>query len=196
MSGTNDFDLQRIHDQRLRESINVAATAAIISFDPEKMTANVQPLSKHLAHGKYESQPPILKVPVVCLRSGGFIFRPWLKEGDVGIVLYLDHDMDSTVASGKEAEPQTERNHSATDAIFIGGIVAGEYAVKDLPEEGHVLAKDDGSIFAAVTADKVIVKNSDTTGEFTADSINLKSQTINIEASGPVNIKGAAINLN
>ena len=196
MSGVNDFSLQQIHDRKLLESINVAATAAVIAFDPEKMTVNVQPLSKRLTHGKYESQPPILKIPVMCLRTGGFIFRPWLKEGDVGIVLYLDHDMDSTVTSGKEAAPQTERNHSATDAIFVGGIVSGEYKVKDLPEKSHVLAKEDGSIYVAVTEEKVSVKNGDTTADFTDSSIDVKSQTINLTAGSAVNIKGGAVNIN
>ena len=38
---------------------------------PAKMTVNVQPLSKHLENGKYESQPPILKVPVALTHCGG-----------------------------------------------------------------------------------------------------------------------------
>lgn len=76
------------------------------------MTVDVQPLSKHLQNGKYESQPPILSIPVACTRSGGFIIRPWIKAGDVGVVLYLDHDMDSTVSGAKEAQPLTERNHA------------------------------------------------------------------------------------
>lgn len=190
MSGLNEFSYQQIHDKKLAESICVAATAKVIAFDKKKMTVNVQPLSKHLEHGKYESQPPILRVPVVCLRSGGFVFRPWIKVGDVGVILYLDHDIDSTVTGGKEAEPLTERNHSTTDAVFLGAIVSGSYEVPDkLPETCHVIAKEDGTIYAAVTDEKVAVKNGDTTADINASSIDLKTQTLNFEASGDVNIK-------
>ena len=64
LADVNQYNYQRIHDDKLRESICVAATVQVMSFDPAKMTVNVQPLSKHLENGKYESQPPILKVPV------------------------------------------------------------------------------------------------------------------------------------
>ena len=84
LADVNRYNYQRIHDDRLRESICVAATVQVTAFDPAKMTVNVQPLSKHLENGKYESQPPILKVPVALTHCGGFIFRPWIKEGDIG----------------------------------------------------------------------------------------------------------------
>lgn len=151
MANVRPYNYQQIHDRRLAESICVAAVVSVKAFDPVKMTVDVQPLSKHLENGKYESQPPILSIPVACTRSGGFIIRPWIKEGDVGVVVYLDHDMDSTVSGGKEAQPLTERNHATTDAIFIGGIVAGDYTVQGLPSESLVLATDDGSIYVAVT---------------------------------------------
>ena len=112
MPNVKPYNYQQIHDRRLAESICVAAVVSVTAFDPAKMTVDVQPLSKHLQNGKYESQPPILSIPVACTRSGGFIIRPWIKAGDVGVVLYLDHDMDSTVSGAKEAQPLTERNHA------------------------------------------------------------------------------------
>ena len=151
MPNVNRYNYQQIHDRRLAESICVAAVVSVTAFDPAKMTVDVQPLSKHLQNGKYESQPPILSIPVACTRSGGFFIRPWIKEGDVGVVLYLDHDMDSAVSGGKETQPLTERNHSTTDAVFVGGIVAGSYTARGLPSESLVLATDDGSIYVAVT---------------------------------------------
>lgn len=196
MSSVNQYNYEEIHDRKLAESICVAATAKVLKFDKAKMTVNVQPLSKHLENGNYESPPPILQVPVGVTRTGGFIFRPWIKEGDVGVVVYLDHDMDSTVTGGKEATPLTERSHSTTDAIFIGGIVSGGYAVKGLPDEAHAIAKEDGTIYVAVTTDKVAIKNGGTTADFTADSIDMKTATVNITASGSVNVKGSQINLN
>lgn len=146
----NEYEYQQVHDRKLAESICVAATVQVTAFDPAKMTVNVQPLSKHLENGRYESQPPILVVPVACTRCGGFIFRPWYNVGDIGVVVYLDHDMDSAVSSGKEVVPLTERNHAASDAIFIGGIVSGSYSVNGLPADSLALAAEDGSIYVAV----------------------------------------------
>jgi len=197
VASVNPYNYEETRDRKRAESICVSATVKVLKFDKEKMTVNVQPLSKQLENGNYESQPPILKVPVGVTRIGGFILRPWIKVGDVGFVVYLDHDMDSTVTGGKEAEPLTERNHATSDAIFIGGIVSGDYTVKGLPDEAHVLAKEDGVIYVAVTNEKVIIKNTDVTvAEFTADTIDMKTGTVNITASDSVNVKGAQINLN
>ncbi len=197
MPALDSFKMQRTHDQKLKESLCVAAVVQVLKFDPEKMTVNVQPLSKQLENGKYESQPPILCVPVAVTHSGGFLFRPWFKPGDTGVVVYLDHDMDATVTGGKEAKPLTERNHATSDAIFVGAIVSGEYKVKGLPVESIALAKDDGSIYVAITKDKAIVKNEDTTAEFTATSIDMKSTDMNITLAGNMTVKtGGKVFLN
>lgn len=158
MPNINPYNYQKEHDRKLRESVSVAAVVQVTAFDPVKMTVNVQPLSKRLQNGKYESQPPILRIPVACNRCGGFIIRPWFKAGDIGVVVYLDHDMDSSVAGGKESEPATERTHAATDAVFVGGIVSGGYRVSGLPDESLVLAAEDGSQYIAITKDKVLIK--------------------------------------
>ncbi len=197
MPGLDDFKIRRIHDMKLAGSICVAAVVQVLSFDPKKMTVNVQPLSKQLENGKYESQPPILQVPVAVTHSGGYIFRPWFKQGDTGVVVYLDPDMDATVTGAKEAVPLTERNHATTDAIFIGALVAGDYKVEGLPEESIAIAKDDGSIYAAITKDKAIIKNESTTAEFTASSIDMKSTNMTITLDGNMTVKtGGKVYLN
>lgn len=196
MPDINSYNYQQIHDKKLAASICVAATVKVISFDLKKMTVDVQPLSKHLENGKYESQPPILDIPISCTHCGGFIFRPWFKEGDIGVVLYLDHDMDSTVTGGKEAIPLTERNHATTDAIFVGAIVSGNYAVKGLPDESLALATEDGNIGIAITKDKVVLINNGTTAGFSADNIELNAKNVSIRASGIVNIQGTTVNIN
>lgn len=184
MSSVNQYNYEEIHDRKLAESICVAVTVSVLKFDKAKMTVNVQPLSKQLENGKYETPPPILQIPVAVTRIGGFILRPWIKEGDVGIVVYLDHDMDATVTGGKEAKPLTERNHATTDAVFIGGIVSGDYTVPGIPDEAHVIAKEDGTIYVAVTNDQVKIKNEDTTADFNATSIEMKSTDMTITLAG------------
>ncbi len=196
MSDINNYNYQQTHDRRLAASICVAANVQVIAFDPVKMTVNVQPLSKQLENGKYESQPPILRVPVACTRCGGFIFRPWFNIGDTGTVVYLDHDLDRTLAEGKEVVPLTERNHSTSDAVFVGAIITGSYEAKNLLDESLSLATDDGKIYIAVSQTKVAIKNAETTAEFTADAINMNTKEVSINASGIITIKGAKVYIN
>ncbi|MBQ8135222.1 MAG: hypothetical protein IJ711_00240 [Lachnospiraceae bacterium] len=175
----NPYEYQQIHDQKLAESICVAAIVSVTAFDPAGMTVNVQPLSKSLSNGKYESQPPILGVPVAVTRCGGFIFRPWYKPGDVGVVVYLDHDIDGALAGGTESVPATRRNHSASDAVFIGGIVSGKFTAKGLPDDAIALAKEDGSVYVAVTESDVKIKGDlEVDGKITATGDVFAEKTI------------------
>ena len=192
MPGVNTYEYQRIHDQRLAESVCVGAVVKVLEFDKKKMTVNVQPISKHLENGNYESQPPILRIPVAVTHSGGFLFRPWYKPGDVGVVLYLDHDMDATVTGAKEAVPLTERNHATTDAVFVGALVAGEYRVPaSLPDESIALAKDDGSIYIAIKKENIEIKGDITLignitqqGDTVADGVSLVHHTPTGDSGG------------
>ena len=91
--------------------------------------------------------------------------------------------MDATVTGGKEAKPLTERNHATTDAVFIGGIVSGDYTVPgSIPDTAHVIAKEDGDT---------------TVAEFKADSIDMKSVNMNITLEGDMKVTtGGKIYLN
>ena len=154
----DEYKYQQIHDEKLAASICVSAVVQVTSFDPAKMTVNVQPLSKGLQNGNYESSPPILGIPVACTKSGGFLFRPWLKAGDTGVVVYLDRESDGSVMGGKETIPSSRRNHSSSDSIFVGAIVPGNFTVSGLPDESIVLATEDGGKYVAITKEKILIK--------------------------------------
>ena len=121
MNGKREYDLR---DQERREqaaNVRVGALCRVEKFDPAAMRVDVQPLSKALDAGVYRTQPQILSVPVALVRGGGFVLRPCYKAGDVGVLLYIDHDIDRIAASGEESEPNTERNHSDEDAVWTAG---------------------------------------------------------------------------
>lgn len=100
----------------------------------------------------------ILSVPVALVRGGGFVLRPCYKSGDVGVLLYIDHDIDRIAASGEESEPNTERNHSDEDAVFIGAFVPSSNPLSGLPDNCLVMATEGGGIYVAVKQDKVEIK--------------------------------------
>lgn len=190
----SDYRYQDTHDSNLIASIHVGAIVKVIGFDAKKMTVDVQPISKSVANGEPEVLPPILSVPMAATRSGGFVFKMQASVGDVGVVLFMDHDIDSVIATGKETTPLTTRMHAMDDAVYIGGVVTGIYEVNNLPEESTAIASEDGNIFIAVTKDKVLVKNgAGTSAEFTADAINMNAKDITIKAENAVRIKGATV---
>jgi len=146
-----NVDLKRYQDAQertLKRSINVSALVSVVAFYPKLMRVDVQPLSMHLVNGTYQSQPPILAVPVAGTRSGGFIMRPWVKEGDVGLVVYVDHDIDAVLLEGKETAPDTDRNHATSDAVYIGGIVIENEPLVEFEEKAAIISTESGEVYA------------------------------------------------
>ena len=106
MNGKREYDLR---DQERREqaaNVRVGALCRVEKFDPAAMRVDVQPLSKALDAGVYRTQPQILSVPVALVRGGGFVLRPCYKAGDVGVLLYIDHDIISIHALREEGDRQ------------------------------------------------------------------------------------------
>lgn len=186
MKNVDPYRYQQQQDKKNKEAVSVAALVKVVAFNPDKMTVDVQPLSKRLDGGEYHTQPQILALPVAATKSGGFVFRPWIKAGDVGLVVYIDHDIDSVVASGQEAEPNTERNHSPSDAVFIGGIVTSNAPVSGIPADAASIATEDGSIYIAVTKGGIKIQGDvQITGQVTS--------TGDVQVSGQVSVTGDVV---
>lgn len=137
------YDLTAARDEKNRQAVNVAFICKVLTFDPATMTVDVQPLNKALIDGEYYSASPIVGIRASCLCSGDFVIRPWYKRGDIGFVIVCDSDNDNVLLSGVEAVPNTARNHSIEDCIFIGGICVNGAAPTGLPENALVLAAGD-----------------------------------------------------
>ena len=145
---TPQYRYEQQQQKKAAEAINVAQIVKVTAYDGAKQTVDVQPISKRLEQGTYQSQPPILGVPIACDRGGGFAKKVAYKAGDIGLVVFCDHDIDNAVSSGTEGEPNTERNHSAT---IIGDV--------------------------AVTGDVTVTGSITATGDVIAGGVSLKSHT-------------------
>ncbi|MDR2686516.1 MAG: hypothetical protein LBB75_02090 [Oscillospiraceae bacterium] len=181
--------ISKAREKQQALDLNVAAVVEVKSFDKDKMTVDVQPLSKRLVQGKYQSCPPVQAVPIAVTRCADWVVRPWYKKGDVGLLVYIDHDIDKVADDGKESEPNTERNHSASDAVFVGGIVLGQkniaqLAQNDCPDEALALGSVDGKQWIAICKDKI--KSQADKWEHKGD-IEIKGD---IDIEGDVKIKG------
>lgn len=153
-----EYEVENQERRTLAGSIHVGALCRVETFDPAAMKVDVQPLSKMLDAGTYRTPPQVLGVPVALIRGGGFVLRPWYVKGDVGVLLYIDHDIDRIAEAGQECQPNTERNHSGDDAIFVGAFVPASNKLSGLPEEALVMATDGGSLYIAIKKDIIEVK--------------------------------------
>lgn len=155
-------------DRALSAGLCVADIVKVISFNESAMRVDVLPLTRYPDEDSYQTKPQVLSVPVAMVCGGGFTFRPVYKTGDVGLVVYLDRDSDATIAGGSEADPNTERLHSGDDAVFIGGIQAGNRKPPQLPSGSLAMGTDDGSVFLSIGKTGIEIKGNVTiTGNFT-----------------------------
>lgn len=190
------YNVENQESKALAEGVRVCALCKVEKFNAATMTVDVQPLSKALDGGVYRTPPPVLGVPVAMIRGGGFFLRPWYKAGDVGVLIYADHDIDRIAEAGQECQPNTERNHGDEDAIFLGAFIPKSKPVTGVPDEALVMATDGGGLQVCMEKDTITVKNGGTTAVFKDSSITMNTQDVTISASGTVTIQGGTVNIN
>ena len=92
-------------------SLHCALPGTVVSFDPEKQTAEIQPAVKAgcLAY------PILADVPV-------FMPIPFdVSPGDACLVVFADVNIDGWFGTGEAAVPRSARKHSLSDGFaFIG----------------------------------------------------------------------------
>lgn len=183
MRNSQQFRYEERQKQENAAAIHVAQIVKVTAYDADKQMVDVQPLVKRLENGTYQSQPPVLGVPVICDLCAKYGKKVEYKEGDVGLIVFCDADIDNAVSSGSEGEPNTERNHSATDAVFIGGVRAG--SAQDALPDGYAMGTKDGSIYLVIKDTGLeILGDTKVEGDITI--------TGNVKITGDVKITGSA----
>ena len=74
--------------------LRCAIPGSIIDFDPSNQTATVQIMIKEKAFGEWHTITPLLDVPVVFPRSGGYALTFPVKQGDECLVIFNDMCID------------------------------------------------------------------------------------------------------
>ena len=102
--------------QEIFHSLHCALPGNIISFDPDRQTASIQPAVK-LGSVSY---PVLTDVPVFMPMS--FEINP----GDACLVIFSDMDIDNWFETGETSAPNSSRRHSLSDGFaFVGFKVGG-----------------------------------------------------------------------
>ena len=191
------YNVENQEQKALLESVRVSALCKVNKFDAATMTVDVQPLSKVLDGGVYRTPPPVLGVPVAMIRGGGFFLRPWYKAGDVGVIVYADHDIDRIAEAGQECQPNTERNHGDEDGIFVGAFIPKSNPISGVPDDTLVMSTEGGSVYIALHHDHIEIKGdikmvgnieqtgrTDVTEDVTASGISLAHHTHTGDSGG------------
>ncbi|HEE0524241.1 TPA: phage baseplate protein [Klebsiella pneumoniae] len=172
--------------QAIMSAMRVSMPGIIQSFDPDAVTAVVQPAIKGLEQEESGAEvsvnlPLLVDVPVIFPRGGGCTLTFPVKEGDECLVIFADRCIDFWWQSGGIQEPVDERMHDLSDAFCIVGPQSQAKKIGGISTTGAQLRTDDGSAFIEVAAG----------GDITATTAG--SATINapeIVLNGNVTING------
>ncbi|SSG07753.1 putative bacteriophage protein [Klebsiella pneumoniae] len=172
--------------QAIMSAMRVAMPGIIQSFDPDAVTAVVQPAIKGAEQDESGAEvsvnlPLLVDVPVVFPRGGGCTLTFPVKAGDECLVIFADRCIDFWWQSGGIQEPVDERMHDLSDAFCIVGPQSQAKKISGISTTGAQLRTDDGSAFIEVAAG----------GDITATTAG--SATINapeIVLNGNVTING------
>ena len=157
----------------LNEQLRVALPGIIQSFDPDTVTAVVQPAIRYIERdndGNKETKdyPLLVDVPVIFPRGGGCTLTFPVKEGDECLVIFADRCIDFWWQSGGIQEPVDGRMHDLSDAFCIVGPQSQAKKISGISTTAAQLRTDDGSAFIEVAAGHdVTVK---TSGKLTASA--------------------------
>ncbi|HHT0093256.1 TPA: Gp138 family membrane-puncturing spike protein [Raoultella planticola] len=172
--------------QAIMSAMRVSIPGIIQSFDPDAVTAVVQPAIKGVEHDESGAEvsvslPLLVDVPVVFPRGGGCTLTFPVTAGDECLVIFADRCIDFWWQSGGIQEPVDGRMHDLSDAFCIVGPQSQAKKIGGISTTGAQLRTDDGSAFIEVAAG----------GDITATTAG--SATINapeIVLNGNVTING------
>lgn len=163
--------------QAIMSAMRVSIPGIIQSFDPDAVTAVVQPAIKGVEQDESGADvsvniPLLVDVPVVFPRGGGCTLTFPVKAGDECLVIFADRCIDFWWQSGGIQEPVDERMHDLSDGFCIVGPQSQAKKIGGISTSAVELRSDDGE---------------------TKLSLNPASGSINGTAPGGFNLNGLKI---
>lgn len=123
-------DIETLVSERIRAAlveVHTATAGRIVSYDAATQTATVQvSLDRQFEDDAGGTEnvpiPPILDVPVLFPRAGGWALTFPVQPGDPCLVVFGERDMGGWKQNGAQAAPPTSRAHDYSDAVAILGL--------------------------------------------------------------------------
>lgn len=143
--------------QAIMSAMRVSIPGIIQSFDPDAVTAVIQPAIKGVEHDTSGAEisvnlPLLVDVPVVFPRGGGCTLTFPVTAGDECLVIFADRCIDFWWQSGGIQEPVDGRMHELSDAFCIVGPQSQAKKISGISTTAAQLRTDDGTAFIEVAA--------------------------------------------
>lgn len=138
---------------RFRESLladlHTSLPGKVVKYDSATQKADVQPLIKERytdEAGAVQARelPVIPSVPVDFPGGGGYRMTVPLLPGDTGLIVFCEASLDKWLVSGGTVDPDDDRRHDLTDAVFRPGPRDFGHPWASAPTDRATFGKDDG----------------------------------------------------
>lgn len=186
--------------------LRVAAPGIIKSFDPAKQTVSVQIAIKERVkiNGKisHEEIPPLVDVPIVLPRAGGYVATFPIQPGDECLVIFGDNCMDGWYQSGGTQQQMDKRRHDLSDGYAVLGVWSQPKKISNYSTDSVQLRTEDGDSYIEIKGDHIKMRSryldhwhDHTTyrgydGADAAGDVSIKGATITIDSAGNTSIDG------
>lgn len=132
-----------------KNQIRVALPGIIQSFDPDAVTAVVQPAIRSVetdndGNRVTKNYPLLVDVPVIFPRGGGCTLTFPVKAGDECLVIFADRCIDFWWQNGGVQEPVDDRVHDLSDSFCVVGPQSQAQKISGISTSAVELRSDDG----------------------------------------------------
>jgi hypothetical protein len=147
-----------------KNQIRVALPGIVQSFDPDAVTAVVQPAIRSVetdndGNRVTKNYPLLVDVPVVFPRGGGCTLTFPVKAGDECLVIFADRCIDFWWQNGGVQEPVDDRVHDLSDAFCIVGPQSQAQKISGISTNAAQLRTDDGAVVEVTAGHNVKLKS-------------------------------------
>lgn len=106
--------------------LRVAMPGIVTAFNPAEQTVTVQPALREQVrnlngNSQWMNLPPLLDVPIVLPRGGGFVITVPIKPGDECLIIFGDMCIDAWFSNGGVQNQIEQRRHDLSDAFAVLG---------------------------------------------------------------------------
>jgi hypothetical protein len=158
--------------------------------------------------------PPIIKVPIILPRGGGYGLTLPLKKGDEGLLIFCDTCFDLWWKNGQTNAPKASnadspsgtqkqlevRRHYLHDCGFCPGMWSQPNVLSNYSTTSMQLRSDDGTTIVdiaktgvTVTSPKAVVHATGNVEVTAAEATVTTTGDVDVTASGNVNVAGSRV---
>lgn len=149
----------------MAKELHTSIPAEVISFDPLKQTAELQPTIKRLystldADGneteQYIAIPKLINVPIMFPRAGGWCITFPVTKGDEVLVHFSERAIDEWRKKGGVQDVPYWRLHSYSDAIGVIGLCSEPRVIEKFDKENFQIRNEDNDVSITMNTGKIV----------------------------------------